>query len=109
MLRPPEKLYAEPSAVDALNGKAAEAAAKLGPDPAQADPALIRAAEAAHERVVQALQDIVNSAKFREDNALNDRKVPSADLDATKAGSTSPCAIICSDDERRRAGPGRRG
>lgn len=82
---PASKQLYESLGVEALNSKAAEAVKALGEDPSQADPALIRAAEGAREKVVAALQEIVDRAKFREDIALNARKFRSADLDAVRA------------------------
>ncbi|MFO0817775.1 MAG: hypothetical protein U1A77_07535 [Pirellulales bacterium] len=79
-----KELY-ERYGVEELNKKAAEASGALGSDPTQADPALIIAAEKARAEVIDALDEIIKQAKFREDNALNARKFKSADLDAVRA------------------------
>ncbi|MFO0868227.1 MAG: hypothetical protein U0935_04710 [Pirellulales bacterium] len=79
-----QEMY-ESLGIERLNQDAAAAAAQLGSDPAQATSDAIAAAERAHDRVVKALQDIVDRAKFHEDNALNARKFKSADLDAIRA------------------------
>lgn len=71
--------------VEQLNQEAIAASAQLGADPNQAEMAAISRAEKARQAVVDALQKIVDRAKFVEDNALNARKFRSADLDAVRA------------------------
>jgi len=56
-----------------------------GPDLSKADPKPLAKAIAARRKIVEALNDVVYKAKFRETNALNARKFKSADLDAIKA------------------------
>lgn len=79
-----QKLY-ESLGVEQLNAEASKTAAELGAEPSKADRKLIAAAEAAHDKVVDALSAIVAKAKFIEDNALTARKFKSADLDAIRA------------------------
>ena len=82
--RTSQQMYADLD-IEALNAESAKAAAELGSEPSKADSKLIEAAEAAHDKVVDALSKIVARAKFTEDKDLNNRKFKSADLDAIRA------------------------